>query len=186
MPPLIVHFVDHGFELCDGNHRFEALTQLGVKEYPFIVWITEKDEYEEFVEKWKEEYPDEEKWYHFFGVEIDNEYQSISINNCHVIQVSPQGGNSSFPYDISEFISFLKEKVEFCLYQIREGMYMDFVRPRIPDTYKTGTILQGDLWELDPEEKEAYFEGLSESDIAEFLDSRNRAVWKQDLWCNGH
>lgn len=52
MPPLIVHFVDHGFELCDGNHRFEALTQLGVKEYPVIVWITEKDEYEEFVEKY--------------------------------------------------------------------------------------------------------------------------------------
>ena len=51
MPPLIVHFVDHGFELCDGNHRFEALTQLGVKEYPVIVWITEKDEYEEFIKK---------------------------------------------------------------------------------------------------------------------------------------
>lgn len=52
MPPLIVHFVDHDFELCDGNHRFEALTQLGVKEYPVIVWITEKDEYEEFVGKY--------------------------------------------------------------------------------------------------------------------------------------
>lgn len=52
MPPLIVHFIDHGFELCDGNHRFEALTQLGVKEYPVIVWITEKDECEEFFEKY--------------------------------------------------------------------------------------------------------------------------------------
>ena len=53
MPPLIVHFVDHSFELCDGNHRFEALTQLGVKEYPVIVWITEKDEYEEFIERYR-------------------------------------------------------------------------------------------------------------------------------------
>ena len=51
MPPLIVHFVDHAFELCDGNHRFEALTQFGVTEYPVIIWITEKDEYEEFVER---------------------------------------------------------------------------------------------------------------------------------------
>ena len=54
MPPLIVHFVNHGFELCDGNHRFEALTQLGVKEYPVIVWITGKDEYEEFVERYNQ------------------------------------------------------------------------------------------------------------------------------------
>lgn len=52
MPPLIVHYVDHGFELCDGNHRFEALTQLGVKEYPIIVWITEKEEYDEFIERY--------------------------------------------------------------------------------------------------------------------------------------
>ena len=52
MPPLIVHYVNLGFELCDGNHRIEALTQLGVKEYPFIVWITEKDEYEQFVERY--------------------------------------------------------------------------------------------------------------------------------------
>ncbi|MBR4049452.1 MAG: ParB-like nuclease domain-containing protein [Clostridia bacterium] len=50
IPPLIVHFVDHGFELCDGNHRFEALTRLGVKEYPVIVWMTEKEEYDEFSE----------------------------------------------------------------------------------------------------------------------------------------
>lgn len=52
MPPLIVHFVDHSFELCDGNHRFEALTQLGVTEYPGIVWITEINEYEEFIERY--------------------------------------------------------------------------------------------------------------------------------------
>ena len=54
IPPLIVHFVDHGFELCDGNHRFEALTRLGVKEYPVIVWMTEKEEYDEFLKLFAE------------------------------------------------------------------------------------------------------------------------------------
>lgn len=54
MPPLIVHYVDHSFELCDGNHRFEALTQLGVKEYPVIIWITEKQEYEEFTQRYRQ------------------------------------------------------------------------------------------------------------------------------------
>ena len=48
MPPLIAHFVEGAFELNDGNHRFEALTRLGVKEYPFIIWITEPEECEEF------------------------------------------------------------------------------------------------------------------------------------------
>lgn len=126
--------------------------------------------YEDFVDDWKLEYPDEEKWYHFYGIEVDNGLQSISINNFHPIEVDPRAEKSAFPYDISEFITFLKEKVEFCVQQIRDGVYMDFIRPRIPVTYRTGTILQSDLWELDPEEKETYFEGLSDADIAEFLD----------------
>jgi len=54
MPPLIAHFVEEGFELNDGNHRFEALTRLGVKEYPFVIWITEPEECKEFEERFKE------------------------------------------------------------------------------------------------------------------------------------
>ena len=49
MPPLIVHFVDGGFELNDGNHRLEAYSRLGIKEYYVFVWITEKDEYDLFM-----------------------------------------------------------------------------------------------------------------------------------------
>ena len=51
MPPLIAHFVDGDFELNDGNHRFEALTRLGIAEYPFIIWITEPEECAEFEER---------------------------------------------------------------------------------------------------------------------------------------
>ncbi|MBZ9689334.1 ParB N-terminal domain-containing protein [Clostridium estertheticum] len=54
MPPLIVHFVDGQFELNDGNHRFEAYSRLGVKEYYVIVWITEKHEYDLFLSKYSE------------------------------------------------------------------------------------------------------------------------------------
>lgn len=60
MPPLIVHYYvdekhkDGVFELNDGNHRLEAYTRLGIKEYEVIVWITEKEEYESFLEKYDE------------------------------------------------------------------------------------------------------------------------------------
>lgn len=52
MPPLIVHYGDGEFQLNDGNHRFEAYSRLGVTEYYVIVWITEKEEYAEFMEKY--------------------------------------------------------------------------------------------------------------------------------------
>lgn len=54
MPPLIVHYVDGGFELNDGNHRFEAYSRLGIESYYVIVWITEKAEYDEFRQKYAE------------------------------------------------------------------------------------------------------------------------------------
>lgn len=52
MPPLIVSYVDGHFELNDGNHRFEAYQRLGIAEYYVIVWITEKEDYAEFMEKY--------------------------------------------------------------------------------------------------------------------------------------
>ena len=58
LPPLIVHFyadenhVDGAFELNDGNHRHEAYSRLGIKEYPVVVWITEQEEYDLFQTKY--------------------------------------------------------------------------------------------------------------------------------------
>ena len=52
MPPLIVHYVDGGFELNDGNNRHEAYRRLGIPEYEVIVWITEKEELDEFIERY--------------------------------------------------------------------------------------------------------------------------------------
>ena len=49
MPPLIVHYVEDDFELNDGNTRFQAYTNLGVKEVNVIVWITEETEYQNFL-----------------------------------------------------------------------------------------------------------------------------------------
>lgn len=54
MPPLIVHYVNHHFELNDGNHRWEAYSRLGIEEYYVIVWITEKEEYADFMQKYSQ------------------------------------------------------------------------------------------------------------------------------------
>ena len=40
MPPLIIQDDDGIYEINDGNHRFEALKMLGIKEYWVILWRT--------------------------------------------------------------------------------------------------------------------------------------------------
>ncbi|MBS3990677.1 MAG: ParB-like nuclease domain-containing protein [Erysipelothrix sp.] len=52
MPPLIVQFVNDGFELNDGNHRYEAYSRLNIQEIDVIIWITEKHDYELFLSKY--------------------------------------------------------------------------------------------------------------------------------------
>ncbi len=49
MPPLMVHYVEGGFELNDGNHRHKAYENLGVDTVWVIVWITEEAEYRDFM-----------------------------------------------------------------------------------------------------------------------------------------
>lgn len=40
MPPLIIKREKDGYELNDGNHRYEALLRSGIEKYWVIVWET--------------------------------------------------------------------------------------------------------------------------------------------------
>ncbi len=52
MSPIIVHYVDGGFELNDGNHRHKVYENLGIDTVWAIVWITEDDELKEFMNRY--------------------------------------------------------------------------------------------------------------------------------------
>ena len=58
LPPMIVHYyipdgeTEGRFELNDGNHRWEACNRLGVETADVIIWITEKHECEQFLERY--------------------------------------------------------------------------------------------------------------------------------------
>ena len=54
MPPLIINYSKGKFELNDGNHRYEALVQNKTLEYYIIIWITEKEDFEDFIIKYNE------------------------------------------------------------------------------------------------------------------------------------
>lgn len=49
IPPLLLNFSEKGFELNDGNHRFEMLKRENIQEYYFIVWTTGSKDKDEFM-----------------------------------------------------------------------------------------------------------------------------------------
>lgn len=60
LPPLIVHYLipegkeEGEFELNDGNHRWEAYRRMNIEKAHVIVWITDRNEYEQFMERFGE------------------------------------------------------------------------------------------------------------------------------------
>lgn len=51
-PPLIINFEDDEFDINSDNPLFEALQRSQVKEYPVIIWITEKASHDTFCNKY--------------------------------------------------------------------------------------------------------------------------------------
>ncbi len=48
LPPLIINFVDKGFDMNDGAYQFEAMKRLDIKMCDVIIWITEQQDYDYF------------------------------------------------------------------------------------------------------------------------------------------
>jgi hypothetical protein len=45
LPPLILEYTEAGLQLCDGNHRHEALRRLGEEAVWAIVWCNSEDQH---------------------------------------------------------------------------------------------------------------------------------------------
>ncbi|GGG12186.1 hypothetical protein GCM10010912_65760 [Paenibacillus albidus] len=51
-PPLIINFDKGEFEINCNNPLFEALNRVHVNEYPVIIWITERADYDVFLDEY--------------------------------------------------------------------------------------------------------------------------------------
>lgn len=54
VPPLIISYFDNTFEINCNSPLHEALTRMNIKEFPVIIWITLRKDYEDFMQKYGE------------------------------------------------------------------------------------------------------------------------------------
>ena len=52
--PMFVEYTGGEFVLNDGNHRLQAYKDLGYEKAWVLFWITEEDEYQDFLKKYGE------------------------------------------------------------------------------------------------------------------------------------
>lgn len=127
------------------------------------------DSQEEYEAYWKSEFPDEIAWYRFGAIEhTDIKYRAVFLSNEHVLEVDERQEHY-YNQDISDFTEWLADAVRLTIEAIRNGTYNEAVSHLLPYKHRTGTISRADLWKLDPEEKEAFFEDLTQEEVDEFI-----------------
>lgn len=128
--------------------------------------VKNQKEYEDY---WKSEFPDEVEWYRFVAVEhTDIKYRCVFLSNKQVLEMDKRL-ESGYTHDISEFTEWLVDAVKLTIEAVRNGTYNESVARLLPYKHRTGVITRAGLWKLYPEEKESFFEALTQEDVDEFL-----------------
>jgi len=125
---------------------------------------------EEFVDSWKDWYPNEVEWYELTAVEFKDEgYRAVMLQKHFVIVQDKREEPSAFPKEIPNFVQWLIDGVTDCIEMLKAGTYNDFVRDNLPPQHRTGTISRKDLWDVCPEARKEFFKDISQDDVAEFI-----------------
>ena len=130
----------------------------------------------QFEKRWKEEYPDEVKWYKVIVAMTDDErfaYRAVSVDGNSIVSASLRDGLAEQEELYSEqyvliLLPLLTEAVKNSMDMLRAGTYNDFVDKNLPYEHRTGVISRKDLWKVYPENKENIFENLSDEVYQKF------------------
>ena len=124
--------------------------------------------YQEYEELWKELYPNKSSWFSFAAVDDPSiSYRAIFLNHKHVIEVTSAPAKG-YPQNISPFARWLLDAVRNCVTMLRVGKYNQWITEELPPEKRTGTIIRKALWDIFPDWREEFFQGISREEIAQF------------------
>lgn len=135
--------------------------------------MVENDEFdsrEEAEEYWKDMFPEEKYWYHLLTIEDDDTgFRGLFLGHHYIIEVDPDEPKSAFPYNISKLAQWLLTEVKRCISELEAGVYNENVQKHLSPQHRTGTIVRKALYDIFPEERDEYFEDLSDEDRQYFI-----------------
>ena len=130
----------------------------------------EVSNYDEYLQLWKEEYPDEFEWYHVIFSEYKN-FKGVSVNNNLIINAEmglPSEDNNYNDEITIWLIKLLIMAINEIMIFIKNNKYKELINKEVPYKHRKGVIKRKFLWEIDNKEKADTFIGLSEETYKKF------------------
>lgn len=135
------------------------------------------EEYQEFVDRFNEDYPDEIYWYKMISTRYKN-YRMISINSKNIIYADMDSDNCIPPnYQLQELLDFLINKVKECIKKLESGTYNDYIKENYSYKNRFGVIKRKDYWNLYPDNKKNLLNKISQEEMDYFIKNASK---KQD------
>lgn len=127
--------------------------------------------YQEFIDRFNEDYPDEIYWYKMTSTRYKN-YRMISINSKNIIYADMDSDNYNFEnYQLQELLDFLISKVEECIIKLERGIYNDYIKENYSYKNRFGVIKRKDYWELYPDNKKNLLNKISQEEMDYFIEN---------------
>lgn len=135
-----------------------------IEDYGDYERIADCYSYSEFLQGWKEDYPEEKQWYSFIFIDaVETGVRGILVDNYPVLLTSHKPEIKNFPMNMEVFVRWLTVKVRECITDIQSGIYNERVRKELPAHLRFGTISCKNYWDIYPEEKEHYVRWLEKN-----------------------
>lgn len=135
----------------------------------------EVETYTEYENLWKQEYPDEVKWYKLVIVEGKNhdgqvDFKAVALGNKTIISArmdeeAKENYKDDYAVTLCNLIIGAAEK---SIQLLKSGKYNDMVQANLPYEFRIGVIKRSDLWKHDSEYKKFNFDNLSEEKVSVF------------------
>lgn len=185
--PIDEHSKELVMELFELTSHLESVGEDNLKE----LWFTaEKPSYEEYRDSYyeedeyteeeirnfyKEDYPDQIKWYKFQSVHhCDggrtpvNEFFAVFVERNYILSINDIN-EQGFPIDVSDFVEWMIEQVQAIIAEIKQGAYNERIVKELPYRYRSGSVKRRDYWNIYPNLREEYRSEFKENEINEFL-----------------
>lgn len=125
--------------------------------------------YEEFVNRFNEDYPDEIYWYKMTSTIYKN-YRMISINSKNIIYADMDSENDCFNnYQLQELLDFLITRVKDCIKRLEERTYNDYISKNYSYKNRFGVIKREEYWEICPDIKKNLLSEISQEEMDYFI-----------------
>lgn len=135
----------------------------------------EVDSYQEFVNRFNQEYPDELYWYKMISTKYKN-YRMISINNKTIIYADMDMEIAFENIQLCELLDFIIVKVKDCIKRLEDGTYNNYIKENYSYKNRFGVIERKKYWEIYPEVKNNLLNEITHEEIDYFLENASDKI----------